>query len=459
MLAAITLVAFGPASPARADPGCQTNGVLEIFARKSGASLYPISDEAQAFFNDVGLALGSTPHNQVQIGDEDGDYGVVQSGEYPAIGLPWIQWPTYWGSVQIGVSELTGYLNQRAARCPNEAIVLGGHSQGADVVGTTLERGGLSDTAKSHIAYVALYGDPRNSGYLTGSSGGPAGIPPCFHGPWLQGNLQCGSSPVNGLLTARTPYVPTDFLFRTGGWCDAGDGMCTGNLASCIASGCGTHNTAYSGSGGWIQQSASTIADAARSRLSWMTYQPFPYNQLLPTMDASTLTLLSTFPHGTSSSGNPTANGSFVSYHGAVYRIAGGAPLYVSGSDASYPDLAGWSGATPITDAQWASLRQFPADGTYISDVATGAVYITAGGAPMYISGDDAPQLPNWTTALKVPHWDLVNWQHLRQFPADGYFLTDAQTGMVYETAGGAPLYVSGSDAPLLPQCGLFKPS
>lgn len=151
-------------------------------------------------------------------------------------------------------------------------------------------------------------------------------------------------------------------------------------------------------------------------------------------------------------SDDPLADGHFVSYHGAVYRIAGHSPLYVSGSDAAYSDLSGWASATPINDDQWASLRSFPADGAYISDVATGRVYITAGGAPMYISGADAPYLPNWTSAIRVPHWDFENWQHLRQYPVDGYFVRDVQTNAVYETAGGVPLYVSGSDAALLPQ-------
>jgi surface antigen len=151
-----------------------------------------------------------------------------------------------------------------------------------------------------------------------------------------------------------------------------------------------------------------------------------------------------------SSSGSPTDNGKFVSYHGAVYLIAGRAPLYVSGSDASY--LPDWTTAQAIDDGQWASLRPFPDDGTYLSDVQTGAVYVTVGGAPMYISGADAPYLPNWTTARRVPHWDFVNYQHLRQYPADGYYLADAQSGFVYNTAGGVPFYVSGQDAPALPQ-------
>lgn len=150
------------------------------------------------------------------------------------------------------------------------------------------------------------------------------------------------------------------------------------------------------------------------------------------------------------STDDSTADGKYISYHGQVYRIAGGAPLYVSGQDA--PFLPGWIDNKTVTDAEWASLRAFPADGTYISDVQTGAVYVTVGGAPMYISGDDAPSLSKWASALPVPHWDFVHWQHLRQYPADGYYLRDVKSGFVYDTAGGAPFYVSGQDAPALPQ-------
>ncbi|HVI68879.1 MAG TPA: hypothetical protein VM581_00295, partial [Magnetospirillaceae bacterium] len=149
------------------------------------------------------------------------------------------------------------------------------------------------------------------------------------------------------------------------------------------------------------------------------------------------------------SSTNPLADGKFVSYHGAVYKIAGGAPLYVSGQDAPY--LPEWATATAVSDTQWASLRLFPADGTYLSDVQTGAVYVTAGGTPMYISGEDAPFLLNWANAMRVPHWDFVSWQHLRNYPADGHYVSDVQTGAVYNTAGGAPFYISGQDAATLP--------
>ena len=120
------------------------------------------------------------------------------------------------------------------------------------------------------------------------------------------------------------------------------------------------------------------------------------------------------------------ADGTFVgtSGDGRVYEIVGGAPLYVSNWNA-----VGGPKATIGID-QWdvnntsdphAHLRQYPADGTFIN-TSTGRVYRIAGGAPIYVS--------SWSVFggvkpyVNVDQWDVNNTSdphaHLLAAPLDG---------------------------------------
>jgi len=145
------------------------------------------------------------------------------------------------------------------------------------------------------------------------------------------------------------------------------------------------------------------------------------------------------------SGGNwPPAEGSFVSHNGFVYRIAGGAPIYVS----SWSAVGGPQPSTPLSDAQFASLPQFPRDGT-ILDSSAGGVFIAAGGAPLYLSSWNAIGGPKQGTV--IDQWDIDRAganpaSHLRAYPADGTIL-DSSGGGVFIVAGGAPLYLSNWDA------------
>src|SRR5580765_855125 len=63
----------------------------------------------------------------------------------------------YWDSVQTGKDELSAYLTDRAAQCPNEVYILGGFSEGANVLGAGLFD--LPQSVRDRIAFVALFGD------------------------------------------------------------------------------------------------------------------------------------------------------------------------------------------------------------------------------------------------------------------------------------------------------------
>jgi murein DD-endopeptidase MepM/ murein hydrolase activator NlpD len=141
--------------------------------------------------------------------------------------------------------------------------------------------------------------------------------------------------------------------------------------------------------------------------------------------------------------GGLPGDGAFVSHveTGMVYRIAGGAPIYVS----NWSAYGGPQPVTPVNSAQLAQYRAVPADGTFINSVQDGAVYRIAGGAPIYVS--------TWSTyggpqpTVGIDKWAIDNITHpaahLRAVPADGTFVNSAQDGAVYRIAGGAPIYVS----------------
>jgi hypothetical protein len=232
---------------------------------------------------ELGNEDGSVP---VDMGHRPDTYGANPpmpnaSNEYPAVPVDWPKNTInmvngqYNSSVTIGKDELVAHLNDRYAgngpentgSCQNETLVLAGYSQGADVVGWTLQQSGLSQAVKNHIGYVALYGDPK---FEAGNWADRfVGIVPW----WVRGNdygwaftdyRYTGQSygySRNGALGARQPYTQSFVNERMGSWCDTGDGVCTGTLITPLN--IGTHSNAYQGNNGWIAKSAAEIANRA----------------------------------------------------------------------------------------------------------------------------------------------------------------------------------------------------
>jgi alpha-tubulin suppressor-like RCC1 family protein/Mg-chelatase subunit ChlD len=144
----------------------------------------------------------------------------------------------YESSVAGGVAELVRYLTDRAAACPGEVYVLGGHSEGAQVMGEGLFA--LPQNVRDRIAFVALFGDPKlDLGNWPPTGGGPFYFPPGCNGdtsrPWIRGSVVC--SDAGGVFGARVPYLPSDIETRVGSWCRDGDGACTGDLLDAIVVG------------------------------------------------------------------------------------------------------------------------------------------------------------------------------------------------------------------------------
>jgi len=184
------------APAAQADPGCQ-KGVLIVWARGSDQNFTDRAQEFNAFKDKVGAALGSTAHAEVQLGNIDGD-GMLESNEYPATGGLASIGPSYFNSRRTGRNELIEYLNRRSGACPREVFVIGGFSQGADVVGDAVlleGYGDINDQARAHVGVVAMYGDPSH-----------------YAG--------------RGLLSPRPLPIWLTSDSRIGSWCDVNDMYC-----------------------------------------------------------------------------------------------------------------------------------------------------------------------------------------------------------------------------------------
>ncbi len=137
----------------------------------------------------------------------------------------------------------------------------------------------------------------------------------------------------------------------------------------------------------------------------------------------------------------PVSDGDFVvnGDDGTLYRVAGGAPVYVS----DFGAVPGSTAYRVLSGTDFATLRQVPRDGTLLE--AGGQVFIVAGGAPLYVSdygavGGYRPGVVVDPAAVRRAG-ESGRWSHLSAVPADGTLLQNGSE--IFVVAGGAPLYVS----------------
>ncbi|MGY0499603.1 cutinase family protein [Nocardia sp. FBN12] len=136
-----------------------------------------------------------------RIAQESGRRTTVTELEYPASMNP--------DSAVRGVANLTTLLNEIAATCPDQRLVLLGYSQGARVIGNSLDaRDALTARAAARIDAIVLFGSPLFNGaepYNRGS------FDPALSGT---GPLRLGAL--------------TEFADRLHDYCNAGDRVCQG---------------------------------------------------------------------------------------------------------------------------------------------------------------------------------------------------------------------------------------
>lgn len=207
--------------------------VETIFARGSGQKVSDSEADAARYFNQIIFRINdeSIPHNDYELGTEM--YGGYQ---YPAIKVD--NWSflnglgaslsagyhfSYGDSVKKGVGELQSYIKQRYSKCEksNTRYILGGTSQGAQVIGQALA--GIERGIRDDIVFVGLFGDPKLH-YPEGEGWNPPACRGKDLSLWRRAASNCDLD--NGSLTSRRPYLPEDMKVKTGLWCYARDEVC-----------------------------------------------------------------------------------------------------------------------------------------------------------------------------------------------------------------------------------------
>lgn len=142
---------------------------------------------------------------------------------YPAIpvGFDALSYSTaYSNSVQIGAIALTGILAEINKDCPKTQVVLVGYSQGAQVVGDTLDS--LPTALQNQIKALVLFGDPRFNPQLTVDAGT---FNTSLYGVWATPGNQAGLQP---------RQFPSSMTSQVKSYCIAGDPICNYTEASLV---------------------------------------------------------------------------------------------------------------------------------------------------------------------------------------------------------------------------------
>jgi hypothetical protein len=196
MVVWLVLAALAPAS------GWACSNVEFIGVRGSGESYsgnYGMGNQISALYERVKARKPSSQTLQ--------SYGL----EYQAVNVAewWKAWD-YFFSVWEGDEHLEKRIHNDASGCPGMKILVAGFSQGAHVVGDTIENfSNANDGALSHVYGVAMYGDPRFSKDDSATARGNYS-----HEHW-------------GILGERGNYS-SKINNRLGDWCRLKDAICQG---------------------------------------------------------------------------------------------------------------------------------------------------------------------------------------------------------------------------------------
>lgn len=174
---------------------------LVIFARGSGQEQGRPDDQPQTytFFDEI-KARSSDP-------DSIKTFGLTYDAvSWPHFGNAEIFWVAgdYRRSVEQGVGNLLSLVRSEINQCPGQQIVLGGYSQGAQVVGNALQQ--MNSQELASITYVGLFGDPKFNPASFAARGSFDNRP--------------------GVLEARRSEFPLALKGRISSWCRKHDGIC-----------------------------------------------------------------------------------------------------------------------------------------------------------------------------------------------------------------------------------------
>jgi surface antigen len=126
-----------------------------------------------------------------------------------------------------------------------------------------------------------------------------------------------------------------------------------------------------------------------------------------------------------------------------VYRLVGRTPVFVS----TWTAFGGTQATHLVSSASLATLPQRVTDGTFIKGAQRSEVYRIAGGAPVFVSTWTAFGGAQPTVTVDQVAIDRAGtggrYNRLLATPVNGTFLRGAQRSEIYRMAGGAPVYVS----------------
>ncbi|MGY1837663.1 cutinase family protein [Blastococcus sp. SYSU DS0510] len=263
------LVVVAPsASAAAVDDTC---GIVEaVWVRGSGQALGATENNRFRSQLESRVVSATTTLHYFELGSDPAGYGghvyeAITVGEWykngNAIGarLSGGLGNDYGRSINSGVGELYNYLLQRLDKCQSARFVLGGYSQGAQVVGQTLEKMASENPGSTdRIDFSALFGDPKL--YLPEGEGiWPAACRGEGYSTWRRIVPDCDTD--NGSLGARKPYLPTAVSSKVGLWCADDDFVCGSDKRFSVTAG---HFT-YAATGGAIDDAVLEIARRLRS--------------------------------------------------------------------------------------------------------------------------------------------------------------------------------------------------
>jgi surface antigen len=140
----------------------------------------------------------------------------------------------------------------------------------------------------------------------------------------------------------------------------------------------------------------------------------------------------------------PPSDGAFIHVQetGEIYRMAGGAPVYVS----DWGPFGGPKTTQNVSKAKFDTLPKVPKNGTHIRGQSTGDVYTIAHGAPIHVAswhgiGGEKSTIAVDDAAIRNAGAGGV-WRFLRAEPADG-FLRGGSSYRIFRVVDGRPYYVS----------------
>lgn len=129
----------------------------------------------------------------------------------------------YGESVMSGGKEMAAYISEESEKCPNMKFVIGGLSQGAEVISTA-----LNNLNSEKILYVATFGDPKlflpegkNAKKSVACKGRNLSnyreyVPDC----WVY----------EGILGGNVSYAINNFANKLGAFCNHFDAVCTSRV-------------------------------------------------------------------------------------------------------------------------------------------------------------------------------------------------------------------------------------